>query len=77
MERILTVSYVPGNARHISYIRIQGLWLQRAGFSHGDRVRLIVEQDRITLTKIETMTPAKSAPLRYVQKTLYEDQGFS
>ena len=62
MERILAVSYVPGNTRHIPFIRIQGLWLKRAGFSHGDRVRLNVEQNQITISKIHNKPPPQETP---------------
>lgn len=70
MERTLAVSYVPGSARHIPSIRIQGLWLLKSGFCRGDKVRLTVERDKIIITKIQTKPTTQESP-RYAQQNLY------
>ena len=72
MDRILSVSYMPGDVRHLPSIRIQGLWLLRSGFSYGDKVRLVVADGYITITKIRNEAASKEEPPRYVQKDLYD-----
>lgn len=57
MSRFLKVrSYLRFSAyigRHYSppEIILKGKWLEKAGFGHGDTVKVIVHQNTITLTK--------------------------
>jgi len=46
----MTVSYIGPN---MPYLRLQGLWLGRAGFRVGTRVRIEVSEGRLVMEAIE------------------------
>lgn len=53
MERKLKVRYLDGNSKHIG-IKLQGKWLETAGFMKDDLVLVTVEKDRIEIKKTPT-----------------------
>ena len=50
MERIMTISYAPGRDNACTpMIRLQGKWLLDYGFVCGDKVRVVVGSEQITI----------------------------
>lgn len=50
-ERLLTVSAYPEARPHVPWIRLRGLWLQRAGFTPRTRIRVRVMAGCLVITK--------------------------
>lgn len=51
--RILTVSYCYNqHDAVIPFIRLQGKWLAKSGFHHGDKIQVAVEYERLVITKL-------------------------
>lgn len=66
MERKLTVSYLVQRSpfynvyyptehkdKTVPKITMSGAWLEKAGFSTGDKVQVIVEENRIVLKRLQ------------------------
>ena len=54
-DRKLTVCYGRGNYRKAPpQILLQGIWLEKAGFSAGDKITVKCQQGQLTITKNET-----------------------
>ena len=70
MERQMVVSYAPGHSDpSVPMIRLKGKWLLRFGFNHGDKISVLVEQEKITINKV---TQQKCTEEKNVQEDLHD-----
>ena len=70
MERRMVVSYAPGHSdSSVPMIRLKGKWLLKIGFNHGDRISVLVEQEKITIINLTQHTSVKE---ENVQKDLHD-----
>jgi formylmethanofuran dehydrogenase subunit D len=75
-NRNLTVDkYIPSRRTHKFYysnrqnyasrLRIQGNWLREAGFNPGDKVKVEVDQGKLTIVNLSTEDMAERTPVEY------------
>jgi len=50
---------------HASRLRVQGNWLRDAGFNPGDKVKVIVDKDKLTIVNLSTKEPAERSNVEY------------
>ncbi|WP_188316126.1 SymE family type I addiction module toxin [Chitinophaga agrisoli] len=65
-SRELSISYMPGSSNHSPFIRLSGQWLQKAGFSIGDKVIVNVEHEHIVIKRVMPAAPPK--PINFKTK---------
>ena len=63
-----------GNYTHVPTILIKGKWLEEAGFKCGEYVEVVVEGDKITLTKTTPPEVKEKVSLEEKVRTLDKRQ---
>lgn len=48
------------SGRYVPWPRVNGLWLEKAGFKIGDRIEIVVKNNRLVIRKAPPVIPLKN-----------------
>ena len=52
LEKIIHAGYRTNNDKKVPFIRMSGKWLEKAGFFTGSKIKVNVQQEKLTLLKM-------------------------
>lgn len=52
LEKIIHAGYRTNNDKKVPFIRMSGKWLEKAGFFTGSKIKVNVQQEKLTLSKV-------------------------